>query len=129
MMQDYSIEQPLYVSARSFRNLWQEYRIYTDRIELKSCVGRKVIPAGDIVDIEVRPYMAIEDIFRGKGFRECLALKLDLADFYPHVAIHRRSGWFKHIRITPDDPDTFVRICKSIMTRGGGQPGALEPER
>jgi hypothetical protein len=129
MMQDYSIEQPLYVSARSFRSLWQEYRIYTDRIELKSFVGRKVILAGDILGIEVRPRMVIGDLFRGRGFKECLALKLDLADLYGHVAIHRRSGWFKYIRVTPDDPDTFVRICKSIMTRGGGQAGASEPER
>ena len=114
-MQDYSIEQPLYVSARSFRNLWQEYRIYTDRIELKSCFGRKVIRAGDILDVEVRPRVVIGDLFRGKGFKESLALKLDLADLFPHVAIHRSSGWFKHLRITPDDPDTFARICKSIM--------------
>ncbi len=115
-MQDYSIEQPLYVSARSFKNLWQEYRIYADRIELKSCFGRKIILAGDILNVEVRPPLVIGDIFRGKGFKEGLALKLDLADACPHVAIHRRSGWFKHIRIAPDDPDTFVKICKSIMT-------------
>lgn len=118
-MQDYTSEQPLYVSARSFRNLWQEYRIYTDRIELKSFFGRKIIPAGDIIDIEVRPRMVIGDLFRGKTFKESLALKLDLADLYRHVAIHRRSGWLKYIRITPDDPETFVRIGKSIMARGG----------
>jgi len=117
MMQDYTYEQPLYVSAGSFRSLWQEYRIYTDRIELKSCFGRRVIRAGDILEIEVRPCMVIADVFRGRGFKESLALKLDLADLYPHVAIHRRSGWFKHIRITPDDPDTFVRIGKSIITK------------
>ena len=118
-MQDYTIEQPLYVSGRSFKNLWQEYRIYTDRIELKSCFGRKIIRAGDILDIEVRPCMVIGDIFRGRGFKEVLALKLDLADLYRHVAIHRRSGWFKYIRITPDDPANFVRICKSIIDRDG----------
>jgi hypothetical protein len=116
MMQDYSIEQPLYVSARSFKNLWQEYRIYADRIELKSCFGRKIIRAGDILDVEVRPPVVIGDIFRGKGLKKGLALKLDLADLYPHVAIHRRYGWFKHLRITPDDPDTFVKICRSIMS-------------
>lgn len=116
-MQDYSIEQPLYVSARSLKNLWHEYRIYADRIELDSFLGRKVIPAGDILDIEVRPPLVIGDIFRGKGFKESLALKLDLADLFPHVAIYRGSGWFKYIRITPDDPETFVNICKSIMTR------------
>jgi uncharacterized protein YktB (UPF0637 family) len=119
MMLDYTIEQPLYVSSRSFKNLWQEYRIYNDHIELKTYMGRKIISAGDILDVEVRPRLVIGDIFRGRGFKEFLTLKLDMADLYPHVAIHRRSGWFKHIRITPDDPDTFVRICKSIINRGG----------
>ena len=116
-MQGYTFEQPLYVSAKSFKNLWQEYRIYPDRIELRSFCGRKIIRADDILDVEVRPRAVIGDIFRGKGFKESLALKLDLADLCPHVAIHRSSGWFRHIRITPDDPETFVRICKSIMTR------------
>ena len=116
-MQDYTFEQPLYVSAKSFKNLWQEYRIYADRIELRSFCGQKIIRASDILAVEVRPRMVIGDIFRGRCFKESLALKLDLADLYRHVAIHRRSGWFKHIRITPDDPDTFVKICKSIMTR------------
>ncbi|HUV66093.1 MAG TPA: hypothetical protein VMW24_19520 [Sedimentisphaerales bacterium] len=115
MMQDYTIQQPLYVSARSLRNLWQEYRIYADRIELRSFCGRKIIRAADILNVEVRPRAVIGDIFRGKGFKESLALKLDLADLYRHVAIHRSSGWLKYIRITPDDPDTFVKICKSII--------------
>ena len=119
-MHDYPFEQPLYVSAGSFRSLGQEYRIYAGRIELKSFFGRKIISAGDIVDIQVRPPVVIGDFFRGRSLKESLiALKLDLADLYPHVAIHRRSGWFKYIRITPDDPEAFVRIGKSIMTRSG----------
>ncbi len=117
MMQDLTAEQPLYVSARSFKNLWHQYRIYADRIELDSFFGRKVIPAGDILEVEVRPPLVVGDIFRGKGFKNGLALKLDLADLYPHVAILRRSGWFRHIRVTPDDPETFVNICKTVMTR------------
>jgi hypothetical protein len=116
-MQDYSTGQPLYVSARSFRNLWHQYRIYADRIELDSFFGRKVIPAGDILEVEVRPPLVVGDIFRGKGFKNGLALKLDMADLCSHVAILRRSGLFRHIRFTPDDPDTFVRICKSIMSK------------
>jgi hypothetical protein len=114
-MQNDSFDQPLYVSKRLFRNLWQQYRIYTDRIELRSCVGRKVIRAEDIVDVEVRPPVVIGDLFRGKGFVQSFALKLDLADLFHHVAIHRRSGWIKHLRFTPDDPDMFVNVCKSIM--------------
>ena len=116
-MQDFTVEQPLYVSGRSLRSLWQEYRIYADRIELRFCFGRKIIPAGDILDVQVRSPLVIGDIFRNKGFKESLALKLDLADLFRHVAIHRSSGWFKYLRITPVDPDAFVRICKSIMAR------------
>lgn len=116
-MRNDTIEQPLYVSGRSLRNLWQEYRIYADRIELRFFCGRKTIRASDILDVQVRPRVVIGDLFRGRGFKESLALKLDLADLYRHVAIHRTSGWFRHLRITPDDPETFVRICKSIMPK------------
>lgn len=63
--------------------------------------------------------MVIWDLFRGKGLAYSFALKLDMADFFRHVAIHRRSGWIKHIRIAPDDPEEFVRVCKSMtMNRG-----------
>lgn len=114
-MQNDSFDQPLYMSKRLLRNLWQQYRIYSDRIELRSCVGRKVIWAEDIIEVQVRPPIVIGDLFRRKGWARSFALKLDLADFFHHVAIHRRSGWIKHFRFTPDDPETFVSICKSIM--------------
>ena len=110
-----SLDQPLYVSRRLFRNLWQRYRIYTDRIELRTFMGWKVIRAEDIVDIEIRPPVVIGDLFRGKGFARSFPLKLDMADFFRHVAIHRRSGWIKYVRFTPNDPDTFVSVCRSIM--------------
>lgn len=114
MMMD---EQPLYVSRRLFRNLWQQYRIYVDRIELRSCVGKKIIPVDDVLDVEVRPPVVIGDLLRGRGFARSLPLKLDLADFFRHVAVHRKSGWIKHICITPDDPDRFVGICRSITNK------------
>ena len=110
-------ELPLYTSKRSFRNLWQEYRIYTDRVEVRSCVGQKILPVDDILDVEVRPPVVIGDLFRGKGLAYSLALKLDLADFFRNIALHRKSGWIKHIRLTPDDPDSFVKVCKSIMRK------------
>jgi len=110
-------EQPLYVSRRLFRNLGQQYRIYADRVELGSFLGKKILPADGILDVEVRPPVVIGDLLRGKGFARSLPLKLDLADFFRHVAVHRKSGWIKHICITPDDPNEFVEICKSIMKR------------
>jgi len=112
-------ERPLYESRRMFRNLWQGYRIYADRVELKSSVGIKIIASDDILDVEVRPALVIGDLFRGRGFAYSFALKMDFADFYRHVAIHRRSGWIKHIRVTPDDPEEFASVCKSIMMNRG----------
>jgi len=112
-------EEPLYVSRRLFRNLWQQYRIYCDRVELQSFPGKKVLAAEDILNVDVRPAVVIGDLFRGKGFARSFALKMDLADLFRHVAIHRRSGWIKHLRFTPDDPETFVQVCKSIIRNRG----------
>ena len=112
-------EEPIYVSRRLFRNLWQQYRIYHDRVELRFFAGRKVVRAEDLLDVEIRPAVVIADLFRAKGFARSFALKLDLADFFRHVAIHRRSGWIKHLRFTPDDPETFVQLCKSIIKNRG----------
>ncbi|MFH1717752.1 MAG: hypothetical protein ABIF19_10400 [Planctomycetota bacterium] len=112
-------EEPLYISRRLFRNLWQQYRIYCDRVELQSFPGKKVLPAEDILNIEVRPAVVIADLFRGRGFARSFALKMDLADLFCHVAIHRRCGWIKHVRFTPDDPEIFVQVCKSIIRNRG----------
>ena len=51
-----SNRSPLYVSKRSFKNLWQEYRIYPDRIELQCWIALHTlkIPVRDIVDIQIR---------------------------------------------------------------------------
>ncbi len=112
-------EEPICISRRLFRNLWQQYRIYPDRVELRFFAGWKIVRAEDILDVEVRPAVVIADLFRRKGFIRSFALKLDLADFFRHVAVHRRTGWIKHLRFTPDDPETFVQICKSILRNRG----------
>jgi hypothetical protein len=106
-----------YVSKRSLRNLWQEYRIYKDRLELQSWLLFRtfIIQSADIVNIEVRPRFVMFDLMRGKSLAFALAMKIDLSDLYTHVAIHRRSGLLKHIRITPNNPSEFVEICKTMM--------------
>ena len=107
----------LYVSKRSLRNLWQEYRIYKDRLELQSWLLFRtfIIQSADIMNIEVRPRFVMFDLMRGKSLAFALAMKIDLSDLYTHVAIHRRSGLLKHIRITPNNPSEFVEICKTMM--------------
>jgi hypothetical protein len=111
------MSESIYVSPRSSKSLWQEYRVYPDRIELqcKVALHTLVIPADEILDIQIRPPLVFADLFRGKGFVYAFPLKIDFADTCRHVAIKRRSGFIKHIRFTPDDPDKFVEACKTIM--------------
>lgn len=112
-------EDLLYISKRSLRNLWQEYRIYKDRLELQSWLLFRtlVIPSADILHIEVRPRFVMFDLMRGKSLVYALAMKIDFSDFHTHVAIHRKSGLMKHIRITPNNPAEFMEICKTIMRK------------
>jgi CheY-like chemotaxis protein len=102
----------LYVSRRAFKSLWQEYRIYRDRLELQSwmLLHRLVIPARDILAVEVRP-----SCFSGrKGL--IWGVKLDNCDLCRHVLLTRSSGFIKRIGFSPDDPEKFVAVCKSIMS-------------
>ena len=107
-------DRPIYVSRRTWRSFWLQYRVYPDRIEIPSILGLKVIAAEDLLECETRPALVAWDLFRGKGLAYCWALKLDLADLAPHVAVRRRHGWFKRLRFTPDDPERFVEACRQI---------------
>ncbi len=106
----------IYVSEKSAKNMWQDYRVFPDRIELRCwmLLRRFVIPAEDILNVEVRPPISVRDILAGKVKVPWRALKVDWSDFCEHVEIHRKSGTFKHIRFTPDDPTKFVAACKSM---------------
>ena len=107
-------EQPVHTSRRKAASLWQQYRIFPDRLELQSWIlfHTIVIPANEIVSIEVRP-----SFFGGrKGMT--WGVKLDLSDLHRHVLVTRKTGIFKRLAFTPDDADEFVRICRSALTRG-----------
>jgi hypothetical protein len=111
-------DAPLYVSKRTWRSFWHEYRIYADRVDLPWIFGRIVIPAADIVSVQVRPPIVVADLFRGKGLVTYRGVKLDNADLCRHVSLQRRSGAFVQFRFTPDDPEGFVKACQAIMRRG-----------
>jgi hypothetical protein len=104
-------EKPIYTSRRTPASLWQEYRIFPDRLELQSWLlfHTLVIPADEILSAEARP-----SIFAGtKG---CIwGVKLDNCNFCRHVLIRKKKGLFKRIGFTPDNPEEFTRICKGIM--------------
>lgn len=104
-------EQPIYVSRRTPASWWQEYRIYSDRLELQSwfLFHTIVIPTNEIREIEIRP-----SVFSGrKGIT--WGIKLDNSDLCRHVLVGRKSGFLKRIAFTPDNPDEFVRVCRSIL--------------
>jgi hypothetical protein len=106
-------DTPLYTSKRMARNLWQEYRIYPDRLELqvRPLFRTIVVPTDAIQAVEVRP-----SIFSGlKGMT--WGIKNDLCDLYRHVLLTRRTGLFKRIGFSPDEPEKFVEICESILPR------------
>jgi len=94
---------PLYTSKRTAKSLWQQYRIYPDRVELQSwfLFHTIIVPANEIRTVEVRPPGLIWGI------------KLDNCNFCRHVLLTRKSGCFKIIGFTPEDPEQFVAICKS----------------
>jgi hypothetical protein len=101
---------PIYISKRTGRSLWQEYRIYPDRLELQSwfLFHTLVVPANDIQAVEVRP-----SIFRGRD-GVIWGIKLDNCNLCRHVLLTKKSGRFKRIGFSPDDPDQFVAACRSI---------------
>jgi hypothetical protein len=107
-------ETLLYTSKRTLRSLWQRYCIHRDRVELQSWIlfHTLVVPAKEIRAVEVRP-----SVFSGrKGF--VWGIKIDNSDLCRHVLLERRSGLFKRIAFSPDDPEKFVEVCKSIMAGG-----------
>ncbi len=106
-----AFEQPVYVSRRTAASLWQEYRIYSDRLELQSWAffHTVVIPAREILEIEARP-----SVFGGsKGIT--WGIKLDMTDLCRHVLVRRKTGFWKRIAFTPDHPDEFARLCRSVL--------------
>ena len=101
----------LYASKRTARSLWQQYRIYRDRLELQAWIlfHTVIVPVGEIRAIEVRP-----SVFGGrKGFTS--GIKLDFSDLCRHVLLSKSRGLFKRIAFSPDEPEKFVEICSSIL--------------
>jgi len=108
--------EPLYTSKPSARSLWQEYRIYHNRLELKFWLFLKTlnIPASKIVDLKIVP-----SVFQRKKNSKFVAwfwgLFLDWAAFNRHVLVETKSYFARYLHFTPDDPDAFLRVCKSII--------------
>ena len=97
---------PLYKSERMFKNMWQEYRVFDDRVELATIFKTLVIPFEQVNRVAV-----------ANPFRGWWRLKLDWADFYKHIDLDKATGLFRHLAFTPDDPETFRATLEAALTR------------
>ena len=108
-------EHALYISKPHPFSWNQEYRIYSDRIELRAkilfCTLR--VPLEDVVEITVRPKPAAVDFVR-HPVETLWSYNNDRAAFYRHVYL-RRKGWPPRIRFVPDDPDGLVAVCRKLL--------------
>jgi len=107
---------PLYVSKSTVKSIWQEYRIYGNRLEFDTLFGMMVIPFEHIEKVEVSE-SEVRGLMRGdlhlKGFRP--ALKVDWANFVEHVVIDKNEGIIHRILVTPDDTGEFKRVLDRAL--------------
>jgi hypothetical protein len=116
------IDTPLYTSKRTAKSLWQQYRIYRDRIELQSWIllHTVVLPIDEIQAVKLCPsvFGGWIRLMRGErkiDFRDMWGIKIDFCDLCPHVLLRKTSGIFNAIGFSPDEPEQFVEICKSVL--------------
>lgn len=112
-------DNPLYISKAFSRSLWQEYRIYANRVELDFHVliikKNFIVSFDQIQKVFLRPPLVFADFFRGDFPLKVIAktLKLDLADLFNHVLIIKKKGF--HLRFTPENPNEFKTILEQSI--------------
>jgi len=111
-------DTPIYTSRSTVKNLWQEYRIYDDRVEFDTKFGKMTVPLDHIERIDVSE-SEIKGLLKGdlhlKNFRP--ALKLDWANFLEHVVLDKSEGHIRRVLFTPDDPAAFKSALDTALAR------------
>ena len=113
-------KEPIYVSESAAKSIWQEYRIFSNRVEIDTHFGAMVIPFEHIERVDVSE-SEVKGLLRGdlhlKGFRP--ALKVDWANFVEHVVIDKSEGLIHRILLTPDDSEKFKSVLDEALSRYG----------
>ncbi len=111
-------EAPIYTSPSTIKSLWQEYRIFADRLELDTHVGLFTVPFAEIERIDLRE-SDVAGLLKGdlqlRNFRP--AWKLDWANFLEHIVIDKTGTWAQRLMITPDDPPAFKEALDNAMAK------------
>ena len=111
-------DNPTYTSQSTVKSLWQEYRIYEDRIEFDTLFGKMTVPFKQIERADVSE-SDVKGLLKGdlhlKNFRP--ALKLDWANFLEHVVLDKSEGHIRRILFTPDDPAAFNNALNEALVK------------
>ena len=109
-------QNPVHTSRSTVKSIWQEYRIYGDRVEFDTLFGMMTVPFDHIEEVVVSE-SEVEGLLRGdlhlKGFRP--ALKLDWANFVEHVVLDKDRGHIRRILFTPEDPEAFKTALDAAL--------------
>jgi hypothetical protein len=108
-------QQTVYVSKCAAKSLWQEYRVYDNRVELGTLLGTVTVPFDQVEEVEVAGSVFRRLCFQLRGLRP--ALKLDWADFHEHVVLDKSTGLFRYIAFTPDNPTEFVAALETALAQ------------
>ncbi|HEX2897698.1 MAG TPA: hypothetical protein VHP63_06580 [candidate division Zixibacteria bacterium] len=110
-------DYPIYSSKGNFRNLWQKYHIFRDRVELNThLLGKFVINFEDLDRVVIRKSNLSQwgVFFRGK-VPFVMGVKLDLSDFYDNLGIYKIKGFVKLFVVIPDDLKVFKQYLERAM--------------
>jgi hypothetical protein len=113
----------MYTSKSSVKSLWQEYRIYGDRLEFSTLFGQMTIPLEQVERVAVSE-SELKGLLKGdlhlKNFRP--ALKLDWANFVEHIVLDKSAGRIRRVLFTPDDPNAFKSALDQALMRFREKP-------
>ncbi len=110
--------EPAYVSKCSAKSLWQEYRIYEDRIEFHTLFGSWTIPFAQVERVEVSEALLKAMLHLRADLSDwSRQIKLDWADLQEHVALDKSEGLVRRVHFTPDDPAAFKNAFDEAVAR------------
>ena len=111
-------DDPIYTSKSTVKSIWQEYRIYGNRLEFDTQFGMMTVPfehIEEVVILESDVKGLLQGDLRLKNFRP--AIKLDWANFLEHVVLDKSKGHVKRLLFTPDDLDAFKNALDEALAQ------------
>ena len=109
------MEEPLYVSRRTVRSMGQEYRVYSDRVELELLGHIIRVPLEQIRQVEVSPPTVTLAGLRLHFHPFRFGIKLDFSDLAEHVMLDKDTGLCHRLDFTPDEPAAFKAALDRAM--------------